>query len=57
MVDSLSHKAVSSPIDDLCLRVVIISPLLDMIKKVQVEGLKKENWKVERIREHIPLFF
>ena len=30
--------------------------LLDMIKKAQVEGLKRENWKLERIRGQIPLF-
>ena len=35
---------------------VIISPLMDMIMKSQVEGLTKENWKAERIRGKIPLF-
>ena len=35
---------------------IIVSPLLDMIKKVQVEGFKRENWKEESIWFHILLF-
>ena len=56
MVDALCRKATSTPIRDLCLRMVIISSLLDLIKKAQVEGLKKENWKEKRIRGQISLF-
>lgn len=47
VADALSRKVVSTPIGDVCLRVVIISPLLDLIKKAQVEGLEKENWEAE----------
>ena len=43
VADALSCKAASTPFIDLCLRMVIVSPLLDMIKKVQVEGLKRQN--------------
>ena len=35
---------------------VIVSLLLDMMKKDWVEGLKKEIWKVEQTRGHISLF-
>ena len=56
VADALSRKAVSSPIKDIFLRMVVTSPLLDLIKEAQVKGLKKENWKTERIRGHIPLF-
>lgn len=38
------------------MRIVIFSPLLELIKKPQVEGLEKENWKKERIRGQILLF-
>ena len=53
---TLSRKAASTPIRDVCLRMVVTSPLLDLIKETQVEGLKNENWKVEQIRGEIPLF-
>ena len=46
MSDALSRKAESAPIGDVCLRMTVISPLLDMIKQAQVEGVKKENWKI-----------
>ena len=46
----------STPVGDVYLRMVVISPLLDLFKKGQVEGLKKENWKAERIRGQIPFF-
>ena len=47
VADSLSHKEASTLIRDVYLRVTVISPLLDMIKEDQVEGFKKENWKIE----------
>ena len=56
VVDALSHKAASAPIRDVCLRMTVISPLLDMIKEARVEGLKRENRKIEWIRGQIPLF-
>ena len=43
VADALSRKAASAPIRDVCLRITVISPLLDMIKEGQVEGLKKDN--------------
>ena len=43
MVDALSRKAVSAPIRDILLRMVITSPLLELIKKDQAEVLKREN--------------
>lgn len=41
VADALSRKSASTPIKDLFLRMVIVSPLFDMIKEAQVEGLKK----------------
>lgn len=57
LVDTLSHKETSTPIRDLYLRMIIFSPMLDLIKKAQVERLEKENYKEERIRDQITLFF
>ena len=36
VVDAISRKAASSPIGNVCLRMTVISPLLDMIKEAQV---------------------
>ena len=49
VADTLSRKTVDSPIGNMCLRITSISPLLEMIKEAHVEGVKKENWKIERI--------
>lgn len=43
VTDVWRRKAGSAPIRDLCLRMLIVSPLLDLIKKEKVEGYKKEN--------------
>lgn len=56
VANAFSRKAMSSSIRDICFRMVVTSPLFDLIKKDQVEGLKKEIWKVERIRGQIHLF-
>ena len=56
VVDALIRKEVGAPINDICLRMIISYPLLDLIRKAQVERLKKANWKVERIRGQIFLF-
>lgn len=57
VADALIRKAMSSSIRGICLRMVFTSTLMDLIKKAQVEGLRKENWKAKRIRGYIPLFF
>ena len=56
VADSLSRKTEGSPIRDMCMRMTVIFPLLDMIREAQVEGTKKENWKIEKIRGQYPLF-
>ena len=43
VVDALNHKATNTPIRDIYLRMNITSPLLYLIKKAHVKGLKKEN--------------
>ena len=42
VADALGHKAMSAPIRDICMRMVIVSPLLELIKKAQMKGLKRE---------------
>ena len=56
VANALSQRAARSSIIDVCLRMVVTLPFLDLFKEDQVEGLKKEKWKVEQIRGLIPLF-
>ena len=56
IADALSPKTTGSPIGNAYLKMTVISPLLEMIKDAKVEGVKKDNWKVERIRVSYPLF-
>lgn len=56
MVDALSRNVASTTIRDLCLRMTIVSPLLDMIRELQTKGIKEENWKKKSTRGHIPTF-
>ena len=56
VADGLSRKMEGAPIRDIGMRMTMISPLLDMIKEAQVKGVKKENWKIEKIRGQYPLF-
>ena len=56
VADALSRKTMSALIQDIFSRMMVTSPLMDMIKKAQIEGLKKENWKTEQIMGHILLF-
>ncbi|XP_023733990.1 uncharacterized protein LOC111881832 [Lactuca sativa] len=46
VANALSQKTVGSPIGNVCLRMMVVSSLLHMIKKAQVERLKKDNWKI-----------
>ncbi|KAL7595475.1 hypothetical protein Lser_V15G28376 [Lactuca serriola] len=56
VVDTLSRKATNVPIRDLFLRMSVTSPLLDLIKEAQIEGLKEENQKNEKTRGQISTF-
>ncbi|GJX71286.1 hypothetical protein Tco_0308457 [Tanacetum coccineum] len=38
------------------LRMIVTSNLFDRIKVAQLEALKEENWKSERIASYIPYF-
>ena len=56
VADALSRKMTSAPIRDLCLRMIITSPLLDLIKDVKFMGLKEGKWKKQKTMVQIPSF-
>ena len=48
VVDALSRKAAATPILDICLS-MIVTMLLERIWEAQVEGMKEEHRKCERL--------
>ena len=49
MADALSRKEVMTLIRDICMRMIVITPLLEQIREAQVEALKEEHQKSEHI--------
>ena len=49
VADDLIHKVVADPIRGLCLRMTVITPLLKLIREAQIEAMKEEHRKSERI--------
>ena len=56
VADSLSHKSARSSVGDMCMRICVDSLLMGLIREAQTEGVRKENWKQERIRGKIDKF-
>nr|GEX26621.1 hypothetical protein [Tanacetum cinerariifolium] len=56
VTDALSRKEREKVMRIYSLRMIITSDLFDKIKAAQVEALKEENWKSERITSYIPHF-
>lgn len=56
VADPISRKTTSPVVGSLCMRISIDSTLLDMIREAHAEGVKKENWKQERIIREIDKF-
>ncbi|KAJ9551721.1 hypothetical protein OSB04_015766 [Centaurea solstitialis] len=54
VADALSRNPISEPIRGLCLRMTIMTPLLELIKKAQEEAVLDVNAKRERIFGEIP---
>ena len=50
VVDALSRKEASAPIRDVCLRITVITPLLEQIREALVEAIKEEHQKSESIK-------
>lgn len=42
---ALRCKVTSAPIRDICLRMTIITPLLEQIREAQIEAVKEEHRK------------
>ncbi|KAI3682050.1 hypothetical protein L2E82_50198 [Cichorium intybus] len=49
VVDALSHKVTGVPLRGICLKMMVVVPLLELIREAQVEASKSENQKGERI--------
>ena len=56
VADALNRKSARPSAGDMCMRISIDSPLLDLISEAQAKGVRKENWKHERIRGDIDKF-
>ncbi|KAD3640786.1 hypothetical protein E3N88_30009 [Mikania micrantha] len=50
VADALSRKEEHEPIRVTVMKIVISSDLVDQIKEAQIEALKEENWKRDRIK-------
>ncbi|CAH1425951.1 unnamed protein product [Lactuca virosa] len=53
VADALSRKSVGPSERGMCMRISVDSPLLGLIRATQAEGVRKENWKQERIRAEV----
>ena len=49
VADAHSRKAFAVQIRDICLRMTVVTPLLERIREAQQDAMKEENWKSERI--------
>ena len=49
VADALSRRAESAPIRDICMRLTVMTPILDTIRGAQAEAAKPENQKRERV--------
>ncbi|KAI3522051.1 hypothetical protein L1887_11529 [Cichorium endivia] len=49
VADALSRKVMGAPLRGICLRMTIVTPLLELIREAQLEASKSENQKSERI--------
>ena len=50
VVDALCHKSAGSSTPARCMRIAVDSPLVGLVRDAQIEGMKPENWKLERIK-------
>lgn len=49
VADALSQRAVSALIQDVCLRMTMMTLVLEMITDVQLEAINEENRKREQV--------
>ncbi|KAC9443387.1 hypothetical protein E3N88_45832 [Mikania micrantha] len=53
VADALSRKEEHEPIRVTAMKIVISSDLVEQIKEAQIEALKEENWKRDRIKGQV----
>ena len=56
VANALSRKVVAASIRDIYLRMTVITPILEQIREAQVDGLKQERRKCERIVGRVASF-
>ena len=49
VADALSRRAENVPIRDVCMRLIVMTPVLDTIRGAQAEAVRPENRKRERV--------
>ena len=49
VADALSRRAEGAPIRDVCMRLTVMTPVLDTIRGAQAEAVRPENHKRERV--------
>ena len=49
VADALSRRTESTPIRDICMRLTVMTPVLDTIRGAQDEAVRPENRKTERV--------
>ena len=54
VADALSRRAESALIQDVCLRLTVMTPVLDTIWEAQAEAVRPENRKWERVIGQVP---
>ena len=54
--DALSRKIAIAPIRDVCMRITVITPLLESIREARVEAIKEEHRKSKRIVGQVTSF-
>ena len=50
VADALSRKSAGSSTPSRCMRIAVDSPLVGLVRDAQIEGMRPENWKLERIK-------
>ena len=50
VADALSRKSAGSSTPARCMRIAVDSPLVGLVRDAQIEGMKPENRKLERIK-------
>ena len=56
VADALIRKAESAPLRDVCLRLTVMTPVLDAIRGAQAEAVQPESQKRERVVRLVSVF-